>query len=58
MRHVSCCGLLLQETELERTNEYISAMKAHTAYFDSEDVVKFMLHHVVDVDGPSTTGPS
>jgi len=38
---------VLQETELEAANEYLSAAQAHTGYFDNPDVAAFMLRHVV-----------
>ena len=36
----------LQETEFEAAGEYLAALKAHTSYFSSVDIVSFILHDV------------
>ncbi|KAL1515463.1 hypothetical protein AB1Y20_002087 [Prymnesium parvum] len=38
---------MLQETELEVANEYLSALQAHTAYFENADVVQFICDYVI-----------
>ena len=42
---------IIQESELEAANEYISAAQAHTSYWQNEDIVAFLLNNVL-VDSP------
>ena len=46
---------MLQETELEVANEYLSALQAHTQYFENADVVQFVCDYVA---GGGTGGPA
>jgi len=43
---------MLQETELEVANEYLSAFQAHTSYFDNADVVRFICEYVAGPPRP------
>lgn len=51
---------MLQETELEVANEYLSAFQAHTSYFENADVVQFVCEYVVGVPrgGMDATTPA
>ena len=46
---------MLQESEAELANQYLSALQAHTAYFDCPDVAAFIVRRVC---GGITAGAS
>ena len=49
---------MLQETEFEVANEYLSALQAHTAYFENPDVVQFICDYVVGTGGATAPAAS
>ena len=49
---------MLQESELEAANEYLSALKAHNSYFHKRDVAAFLVSIVTSAaDGPDEEQP-